>query len=79
MKAIPHNTAYVAVNAATPTELKLYADGDPAGIVEINQEDSNKPAKIYNLKGMIVKEAATSTEGLPEGIYVFKGKKVVVK
>lgn len=79
VKAIPHNTAYVAVNAATPTELKLYADGDPAGIVEINQEDSNKPAKIYNLKGMIVKEAATSTEGLPEGIYVFKGKKVVVK
>lgn len=79
VKAIPHNTAYVPVSANCPTELKLYADGAPSGIVEITNNDKSKPANIYNLKGMIVRKAATTTEGLPQGIYLFKGKKIIVK
>lgn len=77
IKAIPHNTAYVSVSTATPTELKLYAEGDPAGITEIDAaNDTSVAAPIYNINGMMVRRAATSTEGLPQGVYIFKGKKV---
>ncbi len=79
VKAIPHNTAYVKVDATTPAELKLFEDGDPAGIVDINGNSDISAGTIYNLNGMVVRKSATSTAGLPSGIYVFKGKKVVVK
>ena len=78
IKAIPHNTAYVKVSSTIPTELKLYADGDPTGIEEVNGSD-NTPCKIYNLNGMVVRQSATTTEGLPQGVYLFRGKKVVVR
>ncbi len=78
IKAIPHNTAYVSVSTDTPTELKLYAEGDPAGITEVSTDNSDC-APIYNLSGMTVRKSATSTDGLPQGVYIFKGKKVVVK
>ncbi len=78
IKAIPHNTAYVAVDAATPAELKLFKDGDPAGIVDVKGNES-AIGNVYNLNGMVVRKAAASTDGLPSGIYLFKGKKVVVK
>lgn len=78
IKAIPHNTAYVKVSSSVPAHLKLFAEGDPAaGINDIEYTD-DKPATIYNINGMVVREKATSTEGLPKGIYIFKGKKVVI-
>ena len=78
IKAIPHNTAYVKVSASVPTHMKLFEEGDPAaGINDIKYTD-DKPANIYNINGMVVREKATSTEGLPKGIYIFKGKKVVI-
>lgn len=79
IKAIPHNTAYVSVSTGTPTELKLYAEGDPAGITEVSTDNNDSAAPVYNLNGMTVRKSATSTDGLPQGIYIFKGKKVVVK
>lgn len=78
IKAIPHNTAYVKVSSSVPAHMKLFAEGDPAaGINDIEYTD-DKPATIYNINGMVVREKATSTEGLPKGIYIFKGKKVVI-
>lgn len=78
IKAIPHNTAYVKVSSSVPAHLKLFKEGDPAaGINDIEYTD-DKPATIYNINGMMVRENATSTEGLPKGIYIFKGKKVVI-
>ena len=80
IKAIPHNTAYVKVSSSVPAHLKLFKEGDPAaGINDIEYTD-DKPATIYNINGMMVREKATSTEGLglPKGIYIFKGKKVVI-
>ncbi len=44
----------------------------PAGMEAISTE-------IYDLNGRVVKENATSTEGLQKGIYLMNGKKVVVK
>lgn len=80
IKAIPHNTAYVKVSSSVPAHLKLFKESDPAaGINDIEYTD-DKPATIYNINGMVVREKATSTEGLglPKGIYIFKGKKVVI-
>ena len=78
IKAIPHNTAYVKVSSSVPAHMKLFKEGDPAaGINDIEYTD-DKPATIYNINGMMVRENATSTEGLPKGIYIFKGKKVVI-
>ena len=58
--------------------MKLFKESDPAvGINDIEYTD-DKPATIYNINGMMVRENATSTEGLPKGIYIFKGKKVVI-
>ena len=36
-------------------------------------------ANIYNLNGQLVRQCATSTEGLPSGLYIVGGKKLVVK
>lgn len=38
-----------------------------------------RSANIYNLNGQLVRQGATSTEGLPSGLYIVGGKKVVVK
>lgn len=45
------------------------------GIEAEQQHDAN----IYNLNGQLVRQGATSTEGLPSGLYIVGGKKVVVK
>ena len=44
--------------------------------IEAAQQHS---ANIYNLNGQLVRQGATSTEGLPSGLYIVGGKKVVVK
>ena len=45
------------------------------GIEAAQQHNTN----IYNLNGQLVRQGATSTEGLPSGLYIVGGKKVVVK
>lgn len=77
IKAIPHNTAYLPVSANCPKSLMLVKE--TTGISNITLGNDNKPANVYNMEGKIVKENATSVEGLPEGIYIFKNKKYVVK
>ena len=37
------------------------------------------PADIYDLQGRIIRHQATSTNGLPKGIYLINHRKVVVK
>lgn len=44
--------------------------------IEVAQQSS---ANIYNLNGQLVRQGATSTEGLPSGLYIVGGKKMVVK
>lgn len=37
------------------------------------------PADVYNLQGILVRQKATSTDGLPQGIYIVNGKKILVR
>ena len=52
----------------------------PTGIDEI---DNEKPTidneNVYSMTGQIVRRGTTSLQGLPRGIYVVKGKRVVVR
>lgn len=77
IKAIPHNTAYLTVSSDTPKELKV-TDEITAGVSHITIDTKNAN-DIYTLTGVKVRENATSTDGLPQGVYIFQGKKVVVK
>ena len=53
-------------------------NGDATAIEGIEAEQQHN-ANIYNLNGQLVRQGATSTEGLPSGLYIVGGKKLVVK
>lgn len=53
-------------------------NGNATAIDGIEAEQQHS-ANIYNLNGQLVRQGATSTEGLPSGLYIVGGKKVVVK
>jgi hypothetical protein len=36
-------------------------------------------SEVYSLDGRIVRKNATSLDGLPKGVYIHKGKKIVIK
>ena len=49
--------------------------GDDAGISDVRLDRS--PTDVYDLRGRKVRSGSTSLEGLPRGIYIIGGKKVV--
>ena len=54
----------------------------PTGIEEIAQEQEARGKgqdNIYTMTGQIVRRGSTSLEGLPRGMYIVGGKKVIVK
>lgn len=72
----------------TPAKAKLFLDGiDMTGTTDIEDifggEEGNTVEKfangIYNINGQLVRASSTSTEGLPEGLYIINGKKRLVK
>lgn len=50
-------------------------------IIQIDTETGEqiKPENIYSLNGTLVRSNATTTDGLPKGIYIKGGKKIVVR
>ncbi len=67
----------------TPMYDSQYVDMTPQfNMVEatgINTIVTDKPVDIYNLHGSKVRSKATSTDGLPKGIYIINGQKYTVK
>ncbi|MEE0363212.1 MAG: hypothetical protein UDP20_13100, partial [Prevotella sp.] len=61
-------------------QLRYYGDKVADGIEAI-EGDSATPAvgDVYSITGQKVRSGATSLEGLPRGIYIFNGKKYVVR
>lgn len=57
--------------------LKIYSD--PTAISVISGDNAGQINDIYNLKGQLVRKNATSVDGLPRGVYLQNGKKIVVK
>ena len=54
------------------------ADATTVGINDI-QDNDTKSFEVYSINGMRVKQQATNLSGLPRGIYIVKGKKMLVK
>jgi hypothetical protein len=46
--------------------------------VDINSQ-SSKANNIYDMNGRIIRSGSTSIDGLPRGVYIMKGKKILVK
>lgn len=74
---IPANTFYMKVTAGSPDVYRLLLkDAFATGIDDITVEASQSDT-IYNLSGQKVSDRGT--DGLPAGIYVRDGKKIVVR
>lgn len=56
----------------------LDEDGTLTGIEELDLTDtSDAPADVYDLNGRLIAKRAASLTGLPKGIYIVNGKKVI--
>jgi len=55
-----------------------FMDDDATGINIVSAEE--KPDyNIYNIQGQVVRKNTTSTVGLPKGIYIINGNRIIVK
>lgn len=50
---------------------------EPSGIREV--VSTQRPTNVYTATGVLVRRQATTLEGLPKGIYVVNGRKVIVR
>lgn len=74
---IPANTCYLKADAGTPAELDIHFVG--LGLDEILSENKNDDAVgVYSLSGTQLR-ATNDVQGLPAGLYIVGGVKVVIK
>lgn len=57
---------------------EIISKGTATGIEVVKSQESNN-GNIYTLTGVLVRRAATSTNGLNKGIYIWNNKKIEVK
>lgn len=76
---VVNSGAVVYTNGYNLNYSSLSGDGTiSTGISNITVEASSAVSDVYSIDGRLVKANATTLEGLREGIYIFKGKKVFV-
>ena len=68
---------YMWEDATGQSKLSNWTIGGSTAIDGIVESFDTKPYDIYNLNGQKVKTNATSLDGLPSGLYIVNGKKVV--
>ena len=68
---------YMWADATGQSKLSNWTIGGSTAIDGIVESFDTKPYDIYNLNGQKVKTNATSLDGLPSGLYIVNGKKVV--
>ncbi len=59
--------------------LSLDVDGSATSITDLGLESVLAPSDIYSVGGQLIRKDATSLDGLPSGIYIVNGKKVVLR
>lgn len=68
------------MSGGEPAGAKICFDGFTTGIDDVVIDGNDLHTyNIYNVSGQLVRREATSTEGLAKGIYIIKGKKVIVQ
>lgn len=73
---IPANTCYFKANANTPKQVFLTSDPMAIDSLPSEKTDGGKPCGVYSLDGTQLR-MTNNAEGLPAGIYIIGGKKVV--
>lgn len=53
-----------------------FTTGDPTGIRDLNTD--KQLLDIYNLQGHKIRSKVSTTEGLPKGVYIINGKKIII-
>jgi hypothetical protein len=74
-------TCKVTVTASSGTRsIEGDDDDDTTGIDEVNVEPAEvQPFDVYDLSGRKVLNKVTSLDGLPNGIYIVNGRKILKK
>ena len=75
------STTCIVTVTTTASILSLEGDGKD-GVTEINEVEASaaiKPFDVFDLSGHKVLHQVTSLEGLPDGIYIVNGKKILKK
>ncbi len=65
-----------ANGGASKAKICVIGENEPTGITDLVDETANASGKVYNLQGVVV---GNTTEGLPKGVYIKNGRKVIVK
>ena len=61
---------------ASKVKFCVIGEDEPTGITDLVDEAASASGKIYNLQGVVV---GNTTEGLPKGVYIKNGRKIIVK
>lgn len=61
---------------ASKVKFCVIGEDEPTGITDMVDDAANASGKIYNLQGVVV---GNTTEGLPKGVYIKNGRKIIVK
>lgn len=65
-----------ANGGVSKAKICVIGENEPTGITDLVDEAANASGKIYNLQGVVV---GNTTEGLPKGVYIKNGRKIIVK
>ena len=65
-----------ANGGASKAKICVIGEDEPTGITDLVDEAASASGKIYNLQGVVV---GNTTEGLPKGVYIKNGRKIIVK
>lgn len=65
-----------ANGGASKAKFCVIGEGETTVITDIIDDAANASGKVYNLQGVVV---GNTTEGLPKGMYIKNGRKIIVK
>ena len=65
-----------ANGGASKAKICVIGENEPTGITDLVDDAANASGKVYNLQGVVV---GNTTEGLPKGVYIKNGRKIIVK
>ena len=61
---------------ASKVKFCVIGEDEPTGITDMVDDAASASGKVYNLQGVVV---GNTTEGLPKGVYIKNGRKIIVK
>lgn len=65
-----------ANGGASKAKICVIGENEPTGITDLVDGGASASGKVYNLQGVVV---GNTTEGLPKGVYIKNGRKIIVK